>query len=82
MAHSRSYLRSQGKSESEMKTGKIKILTIAFCCLTSRKRLRTKVTQDFHLTYSKNGGNLGSGSKIKSEKFQYFSIKSYVVDVY
>ena len=25
----------------------------------SRKRLRTKVTQDLHLTYSKNGGNLG-----------------------
>ena len=26
---------------------------------TSRKYLRTKVTPDFHLTYSKNGGNLG-----------------------
>ena len=31
--------------------------------LTSRKHLRTKVTPDFHLTYSTNGGNLGSGSK-------------------
>ena len=30
---------------------------IAF--LSSRKHLRTKVTQDLHLTYSKNGGNLG-----------------------
>ena len=30
---------------------------------SSRKHLRTKVTPDFHLTYSKNGGNLGSGSK-------------------
>ena len=30
---------------------------------TSRKHLRTKVTPDFHLTYSKNGGNLGSKSK-------------------
>ena len=30
---------------------------------TSRKHLRTKVTPDFHLTYSKNGGNLGSESK-------------------
>ena len=29
----------------------------------SRKRLRTKVTPDFHLTYSKNGGNLGSELK-------------------
>ena len=26
---------------------------------TSRKRHRTKVTSDFHLTYSKNGGNWG-----------------------
>ena len=37
------------------------------CCLrmvkTSRKHLRAKVTPDFHLTYSKNGGNLGSESK-------------------
>ena len=32
-------------------------------CLSSRKHLRTKVIQDFHLTYSKNGGNLGSESK-------------------
>ena len=29
----------------------------------SQKHLSTKVTQDFHLTYSKNGGNLGSESK-------------------
>ena len=28
-----------------------------------RKHLHTKVTPDFHLTYSKNGGNLGSESK-------------------
>ena len=27
------------------------------------KHLRTKVTPDFHLTYSKNRGNLGSESK-------------------
>ena len=27
---------------------------------SSRKRPRTKVTPDFHLTYSKNGENLGS----------------------
>ena len=30
---------------------------------TSRKHLLIKVTPDFHLTYSKNGGNLGSESK-------------------
>ena len=30
---------------------------------TSRKHLRTKVTPDFHLKYSKTGGNLGSESK-------------------
>ena len=29
---------------------------------TSRKHLRTKVTPDFHLTYRKNVGNLGSES--------------------
>ena len=29
----------------------------------SQKHLRTKVTPDFHLTYSKNVGNLGSESK-------------------
>ena len=29
----------------------------------SRKHLRTKVIPDFHLTYSKNGGKLGSESK-------------------
>ena len=41
------------------------------------------MTPDFHLTYSKNKGNLGSESNwLKSEKFRYFSIKSYVVDVY
>ena len=31
--------------------------------ISSRKHLRTKVTPDFHLSYSKNGGNLGSESK-------------------
>ena len=51
--------------------------------VTSRKHLRTKVTPDIHLTYSKNGGKSGVGIKmIKMDNFQYFSIKSYVVDVY
>ena len=31
---------------------------------TSRKILRIKVTPDLHLTYSKNGGNLGLVLKI------------------
>ena len=34
-----------------------------FLTPASRKHLRTKVTPDFHLTYSKNGGNLGLESK-------------------
>ena len=40
--------------------------------VTSRKHLRTKVTPDFHLTYSKNGGNLGSGSNDKKLKILIF----------
>ena len=32
---------------------------------TSRKLLRIKVTPDLHLTYSKNGGNLGLVLKMK-----------------
>ena len=41
-----------------------KSLTLDLTCSgTSRKHLRTKVTPDFHLTYSKNRGNLGSESK-------------------
>ena len=49
---------------------------------SSRKQLRTKVTPDFHTTYSKNGGNLESNQNDKMDNFQYFSIKSYVVDKY
>ena len=48
---------------------------------TSRKHLRTKVTPDFHLTYSKNGGNLGRIKMIKNDNFQYKSIESYVVAI-
>ena len=32
-------------------------------CVKSRKHLRTKVTPDFYLTYSKNGGIMGSESE-------------------
>ena len=31
----------------------------------SRNHFRTKVTPDFHLTYSKNGGNLGRNQNDK-----------------
>ena len=34
--------------------------------VTSRKLLRIKVTPDLHLTYSKNGGNLGLVLKMKN----------------
>ena len=33
---------------------------------TTRKLLRIKVTPDLHLTYSKNGGNLGLVLKMKN----------------
>ena len=33
---------------------------------TSQKHLRTKVTPDFHLKYSKNGGNLGRNQNDKN----------------
>ena len=33
---------------------------------SSPKRLRIKVTPDLHLTYSKNGGNLGLVLKMKN----------------
>ena len=36
---------------------------------TSRKHLRRKVTPDLHLTYSKNGGNLGLVLNDKKWKF-------------
>ena len=36
-----------------------------------------------NIIYSKNGGKSGVGIKmIKMDNFQYFFIKSYVVDVY
>ena len=50
---------------------------------SSRKHLHTKVTPDFHLTYSKNSKKSEVGIKmVKIDNCQYFSIKSYVVDVY
>ena len=41
-------------------------LFIIFVDFTSRKLLRIKVTPDLHLTYSKNGGNLGLVLKMKN----------------
>ena len=40
-----------------------KQMSIHVISFSSRKHLRTKVNPDFHLTYSKNWGNLGSESK-------------------
>ena len=42
---------------------------VAHISSTSRKHLRTKVTPDMHLTYSKNGGNLGLVLSDKKWKF-------------
>ena len=36
------------------------------CANPSRKLLRIKVTPDLHVTYSKNGGNLGLVLKMKN----------------
>ena len=44
------------------------IQLLVFLCLASQKHLRTKVTPDFHITYSKNGGNLGLESKLLKVK--------------
>ena len=46
-------------------------LSVVFFCASlilssSRKLLRIKVTPDLHLTYSKNGGNLGLVLKMKN----------------
>ena len=43
----------------------IKHLDSKFYCKASRKHLRTNVTPDLHLRYSKNGGNLGSDQNDK-----------------
>ena len=45
-------------------TRKITVIILIF--EPSRKHHRIKVTPDFHLTYSKNGGNLGLVLKMKN----------------
>ena len=42
------------------------ILIVGVTVFSSRKLLRIKVTPDLHLTYSKNGGNLGLILKMKN----------------
>ena len=44
--------------------------------------LRTNVTPDLHITYSNIGEIWGWNKMIKFDIFLYFSIKSYVLDVY
>ena len=47
----------------------IQLYKYALVAISSRKHLRTKVTSDLHLTYSKNGGNLGLVLNDKKWKF-------------
>ena len=49
-----------------LKTKIFFFVILCFFFLTSRKFLRIKVTSDLHLTYSKNGGNLGLVLKMKN----------------
>ena len=44
----------------------LRILSTQVLQQSSRKILRIKVTPDLHLTYSKNGGNLGLVLKMKN----------------
>ena len=44
----------------------------------SRKHLLTKVTPDLHLTYSKNGGNLGLALNDKKWKFLHKIIRGMI----
>ena len=50
--------------------------------LTSRKLLRIKVTSDLHLTYSKNGGNLGLVLKMKNIACISISLTTHVKYTY
>ena len=48
------------------------------CRVSSRKLLRIKVTPDLHLTYSKNGGNLGLVLKMKNIVFLSILLTKHV----
>ena len=48
----------------------------------SRKLLRIKVTPDLHLTYSKNGGNLGLVLKMKNIAFISILLTEHVKYTY
>ena len=54
----------------------------AICSSTSRKLLRIKVTPDLHLTYSKNGGNLGLVLKMKNIACISISLTKHVKYTY
>ena len=64
------------RNNSETTSASVKSDQSLLCALSSRKHLRTKVTADFHLTYSKSGENLVGIKMIKMDNFQYYSIKS------
>ena len=48
----------------------------------SRKLLRIKVTPDLHLTYSKNGGNLGLVLKMKNTACLSILLTKHVKYIY
>ena len=50
--------------------------------MASRKLLRIKVTQDLHLTYSKNGGNLGLVLKMINIACLSILLTKYVKYIY
>ena len=51
-------------------------------CSSSRKLLRITVTPDLHLTYSKNGGNLGLVSKMKNKASLSILLTKHVKHTY
>ena len=53
------------KKHDNMTENTIEIKKILKRKISPRKLLRIKVTPDLHLTYSKNGGNLGLVLKMK-----------------
>ena len=72
-------------------TDNFHIIIYSICLTSSRKLLRIKVTPDLHLTYSKNGGNLGLVLKMKNiaclsilltkhVKYTYLYLFSFVSD--
>ena len=78
-------LRTYKYEEDQIKNEGARVLTRLYVVFFFRRSMaaNSKVTPDFHLTYSEIWGKSGVGIKmIKMDNFQHFSIKSYVVDMY